>query len=213
MTQLVTKQNQTSLENRVTLAITGASGFAYGRRLLDCLLVADYQVFLLVSEAARAVALHENKLELEKTPTELGQQLNAEAYASGQLQICNDKEWGSPVASGSGSPASMVVCPCSGGTLSAIAQGASNNLIERAADVAIKENKQLIIVPREMPVSAIHLENMLKLARLGVTVMPASPGFYHSPKTVDDIIDFVVSRVLDQLGISQTLMPRWGVDE
>ena len=104
----------------------------------------------------------------------------------------------------------MVVCPCSTGTLSAIATGASDNLIERAADVAIKEGRKLILVPRESPFSAIHLENMLKLSRLGVTIMPAAPGFYHQPQSVDDLVDFMVARLLDHLGLEQTLMKRWG---
>ena len=125
-------------------------------------------------------------------------------------QLFTRDDWFAPVASGSASPSSMVICPASGGCISAIANGASNNLIERAADVAIKERRQLILVPRETPVSAIHLENQLKLARLGVTLLPASPGFYQQPKTVDDMVDFVVARVLDQLGIDQTLLPRWG---
>jgi 4-hydroxy-3-polyprenylbenzoate decarboxylase len=104
----------------------------------------------------------------------------------------------------------MVICPASGGTLSAIACGASNNLIERAADVALKERRQLIVVPREAPYSEIHLENMLKLTRMGAVVIPASPGFYHKPQGMNDLIDFVVARILDQLGIDQTIMPRWG---
>jgi len=104
----------------------------------------------------------------------------------------------------------MVVCPCSTGTLSAIATGASDNLIERAADVAIKEGRKLILVPRESPFSAIHLENMLKLSRLGVTIMPAAPGFYHQPQSVDDLVDFMVARLLDHLGLEQTLVKRWG---
>jgi len=118
--------------------------------------------------------------------------------------------WMSPVASGSSAPKQMIVCPCSTGTLSAIANGASDNLLERAADVVIKEKGQLILVPREMPYSAIHLENMLKLARLNVTIMPASPGFYQQPKTVEDLVDFVVARVLDHIGVPQSLLPRWG---
>jgi len=124
--------------------------------------------------------------------------------------VCGLEQWTAPVASGSGAPASMVVCPCSTGTLSAIASGASDNLIERAADVALKERRQLILVPRESPFSAIHLENMLKLARLGVTILPAAPGFYHRPQSVDDLVDFVVARILDQLGVEQTLVKRWG---
>ena len=116
----------------------------------------------------------------------------------------------SPVASGSHQARAMVVCPCTTGTLAAIAQGSSDNLIERAADVMIKENRQLIMVPRETPLSAIHLENMLKLARLGVTMLPANPGFYHKPQKVDDLVDFIVARVLDQLQIAHSLVPRWG---
>ena len=104
----------------------------------------------------------------------------------------------------------MVICPCSGGTLSSIAHGASNNLIERAADVALKERRQLILVPREMPYSEIHLENMLKLTRMGAVVMPASPGFYHQPTGISDLVDFVVGRILDHLEIEQSIMPRWG---
>ena len=115
-----------------------------------------------------------------------------------------------PVASGSGAPASMVICPCSTGTLSAVATGASNNLIERAADVALKERRQLILVPRETPFSAIHLEHMLKLSQLGAVILPAAPGFYHRPDSVAAMIDFIVARILNQLGIDHQLMPRWG---
>ena len=115
-----------------------------------------------------------------------------------------------PVASGSGAPSAMVVCPCSTGSLSAIATGASNNLIERAADVALKERRTLILVPRETPFSAIHLEHMLSLARMGAVILPAAPGFYHRPQTLDDMIDFIVARILNQLGVSHALMPRWG---
>ena len=115
-----------------------------------------------------------------------------------------------PVASGSGAPSRMVVCPCSTGSLSAIATGASNNLIERAADVVLKERRQLILVPREAPYSEIHLEHMLKLTRMGGVVIPASPGFYNRPESVEDMVDFVVARILNQLGLEQNLLPRWG---
>ena len=119
-------------------------------------------------------------------------------------------QWMAPVASGSGAPSAMVVCPCSTGTLSAIASGASNNLIERAADVALKERRQLLLVPREAPYSEIHLEHMLKLTRMGVVVVPASPGFYQRPQSVEDMVDFIVARLLSQLGFEQSLLPRWG---
>ena len=200
----------TDFHRTVTLAMTGASGAAYGLRLLDCLVQAGCWVYFMISSAARIVVEAETEIEL---PSEdrLEAFLTANFDADpGQIQLFTRDDWFAPVASGSASPSSMVICPASGGCISAIANGASNNLIERAADVAIKERRQLILVPRETPVSAIHLENQLKLARLGVTLLPASPGFYQQPKTVDDMVDFVVARVLDQLGIDQTLLPRWG---
>lgn len=196
---------------RVTLAFTGASGAAYGLRLLQCLLAADAEVFVIVSKAARVVIGTETDLRLPAGSGATEQALRDYAgVSSGRLVVCGLEQWTAPVASGSGAPAAMVVCPCSTGTLSAIATGASNNLIERAADVAIKEGRQLVLVPREAPLSAIHLENMLKLARLGVTIMPAAPGFYHRPETVAELVDFMVARVLDHLQIPHTLMPRWG---
>lgn len=196
---------------RVTLAFTGASGAAYGLRLLQCLLAADAEVFVIVSKAARVVIGTETDLRLPAGSGATEQALRDYAGVnSGRLVVCGLEQWTAPVASGSGAPAAMVVCPCSTGTLSAIATGASNNLIERAADVAIKEGRQLVLVPREAPLSAIHLENMLKLARLGVTIMPAAPGFYHRPETVAELVDFMVARLLDHLQIPHTLMPRWG---
>ncbi|MFM7433173.1 MAG: UbiX family flavin prenyltransferase, partial [Gammaproteobacteria bacterium] len=128
----------------------------------------------------------------------------------GQLRVFGDEEWTSPVASGSGAPLRMVVCPASMATVSAIATGASENLLERAADVVIKERGNLVIVPRETPFSAIHLENMLKLARLDVTILPANPGFYNRPARVEELVDFIVARVLDQFDIEHDLMKRWG---
>ncbi|MDF2939605.1 MAG: UbiX family flavin prenyltransferase [Gammaproteobacteria bacterium] len=196
---------------RICLAITGASGAPYGLRLLECLIAANCQIYLLTSNAGERV------LEIEegiKVPTEAKekQAFFTQQYQAkpNQIQCFGRDDWMAAVASGSNAPDAMIVCPCSGGTLSAIACGASNNLIERAADVMIKERKQLIIVPREMPLSSIHLENMLKLSQIGVTVMPASPGFYHKPQSINDLIDFVVARILDHLKISQNMMPKWG---
>lgn len=194
----------------VTLAMTGASGAQYGMRLLDCLIQANCQVQFLISDAARVVVQTETDIELpEDDLLEEFLTLNFDAEP-GQIVVSTSKDWFSSVASGSASPSSMVICPASGGTISSIACGASNNLIERAADVAIKEQRQLIVVPRETPLSEIHLENMLKLTRLGVMVLPAMPGFYQNPETIDDLIDFVVARILDHLGVEQNLLPRWG---
>ncbi len=200
----------------ITLAITGASGAQYGLRLLECLLAANCQVYLMISRAAEVVIRTETDLVLPdaSADTEDNEQLSAlkERFSAkeGQLLLFSREDWFAPVASGSSSPASMVICPASGGTLSSIAHGASNNLIERAADVALKERRQLIVVSREAPYSQIHLENMLKITQMGAVVIPASPGFYHEPKTINDLIDFIVARILDQLNVEQKVLPRWG---
>lgn len=199
--------------NVISLAMTGASGAPYGLRLLECLLEAGVDVYLMVSAAAQVVLATETDLDVPGRP-EAMQVFFSERFGArpGQLQVFGREQWMAPVASGSNAPRSMVVCPCSTGTLSAIATGASNNLIERAADVMIKERRQLILVPREMPFSPIHLENMHKLALLGVTIMPACPGFYHKPTSLQEMVDFVVARLLDHLGVVQQLSPRWGDD-
>jgi len=200
-------------QRTITLAMTGASGAQYGLRLLQCLLAADCKVYVMLSSAAAVVIRTETDLDLPETLEE--QQLFLNEYYGAddeQLQLLAKDDWFSPVASGSSSPSSMIVCPASGGTLSAIAYGASNNLIERAADVALKERRQLILVPREAPYSQIHLENMLKLTKMGALIIPASPGFYMQPQTINELIDFIVARILDQLGLEQDLMPRWGED-
>lgn len=195
----------------ITLALTGASGMPYGIRLLECLLAAGARVYLLYSQAAQIVARQEMDLALP------GRARDAEAFfaqrfgaAEGQLRAFGREEWFAPVASGSNPADAMVVCPCTMGTLAAIANGLADNLIERAADVMLKEARKLVLVARETPLSAIHLENMLRLARAGAVVLPANPGFYHHPQRVEDIVDFVVARVLDQLRIPHTLMQRWG---
>lgn len=196
---------------RVTLALTGASGAPYGLRLLQCLLAADRQVHLLVSRPGLLVVSGETDLRLSARPAQAAKTLT-ERYGAGpgQLRVYGQDEWTAPIASGSGVADAMVICPCSTSTLSSIAVGASNNLLERAADVTLKEQRPLIVVPRETPLSIIHLENMLRLARMGVLVLPANPGFYHRPARVEDLVDFVVARILDRLGVIQDLVPPWG---
>lgn len=196
----------------VCLALTGASGLPYGLRLLECLLAAGCRVQLLYSQAAQVVARQEMEFELPSRPAEARAALLARmpAVDAEKLAVFGREEWFAPVASGSNPPDAMVVCPCTMGTLAAIAQGLSDNLIERAADVVLKEGRQLIIVPRETPLSTIHLENMLRLARAGAVILPPSPGFYHHPQAIGDIVDFVVARILDQLRIPHALMRRWG---
>ncbi|MFP5409756.1 MAG: flavin prenyltransferase UbiX [Gammaproteobacteria bacterium] len=197
--------------NTVTLALSGASGMAYGLRLLECLLAADVRVYLLVSQAAHIVAKQELGVTLPARASDLQKQLSGGLNArDGQLRVFGREDWNAPVASGSNPADAMVVCPCSMGTLAAIAHGLSDNLIERAADVMLKENKKLILVPRETPFSALHLENMLALARMNAVILPANPGFYHRPQSVEAVVDFIVARVLDQLGIRHELMARWG---
>lgn len=196
---------------RVTLAVTGASGAQYALRLLECLVKADVEVYFLISQAAQLVVATETDIKLPPKSQALELFLTQRYSArEGQIRVFGKQDWMSPVASGSGAPSAMVVCPCSTGSLSAIATGASNNLIERAADVALKERRKLILVPREAPYSTVHLENMLKLSQMGAVILPASPGFYHKPESVDDLVDFVVARILNQLGIEQDLLARWG---
>lgn len=197
----------------VTLALSGASGMAYGLRLLECLLTAELQVYLLVSQAAHIVAKQELGIVLPARAGDLERQLSDSLGAhDGQLRVFGRDDWNAPVASGSNPADAMVVCPCSMGTLAAIAHGLSDNLIERAADVMLKEQRTLILVPREAPFSTLHLENMLALSRMNAVILPANPGFYHQPRSVADIVDFIVARILDQLGIQHELMARWGDD-
>lgn len=197
----------------ITLALTGASGLQYGLRLLENLLAAKREVFFLISSAAHAVAALELNLTLPKQTDKLQDYLCQKYRAnSGQLRVFDQLEWTAPIASGSHPSEAMVVCPCSSGTLAAIAHGMSNNLIERSADVMLKERKKLVLVPRETPVSQIHLENMLKLVTMGAVMIPASPGFYHQPQSINDLIDFMVARILDHLGVEHHLIKRWGVD-
>jgi 4-hydroxy-3-polyprenylbenzoate decarboxylase len=197
----------------ITLAVTGASGAQYAIRLLETLVAANCQVYVMVSKAAHIVIATETEHKWPAQAAQLESVLTEQFKAKdGQIRVFGKEDWMAPVASGSGAPSKMVVCPCSTGSLSAIACGASNNLIERAADVALKERRQLLLVPREAPYSEIHLEHMLKLTRMGAVIIPASPGFYHKPSSVDDLVDFIVARILSQLGIEQSLLKKWGAD-
>nr|WP_300307992.1 flavin prenyltransferase UbiX [Halomonas sp.] len=214
MTDVSPKPSMTAGFNApVSVALTGASGAQYGLRLIEMLVAARHEVWVMVSKAAHMVIATETDEALPARPERLAEVLG-ERYgaAPGQLRCFAREDWMAPVASGSGAAAAMVICPCSTGTLSAVATGASNNLIERAADVALKERRKLVLVPRETPLSAIHLEHMLSLTRMGVVILPAAPGFYHQPKCVEDMVDFIVARILNQLGIEQQLVPRWGDD-
>lgn len=201
------------MSKTVALAFTGASGLPYGLRLLECLLAADVRVWLLYSQAAQLVARQELDLVLPAQPREVQRLLAERCHAKdGQLAVFGAQDWNAPLASGSNPPDAYVICPCTMGTLAKIAAGLADDLIARAADVALKEGRKLILVPRETPLSAIHLENMLRVARAGGIILPPDPGFYHHPQSVQDLVDFVVARILDQLGVEHQLMRRWGAD-
>lgn len=194
--------------------MTGASGIQYALRLIECLVQANCEVYVLMSKPARIVMGMDTDLNVPSRTAQVQSQFS-EAYGAreGQLKAFGQEEWTAPVASGSGAPDAMVICPCTTGTLASVAAGTCNSLLERAADVVIKEGRKLIVMPREMPFSLIHLENMTRLARAGVIIMPPNPAFYNLPETIDDLVDFVVARVLDQLEVKQAIMPRWGIEE
>jgi 4-hydroxy-3-polyprenylbenzoate decarboxylase len=195
----------------IAVAITGASGTAYALRLLDCLVEADRDIYLMISQAGQVVLRMETELDVPNRPQE-AERFFTEYYGAepGQIRVFGRQEWTAPVASGSNPPAAMVICPCTTGTLATVAAGMCNDLIDRAADVMLKEGRKLILVVRETPFSIVQLENMLRLARAGAVIMPANPGFYNRPESVDDIVDFMVARILDHLGVAHELAPRWG---
>ncbi|MBI5861836.1 MAG: UbiX family flavin prenyltransferase [Rhodocyclales bacterium] len=197
----------------IAVAFTGASGLPYGLRLVDCLLAADCKVQLVYSPAAQIVAKQELDFTLPSRPAEAEALLTARFNAApGRLTVYGLQEWFAPLASGSNPPDAYVICPCTMGTLAKVAAGMADDLITRAADVVLKEGKKLILVPRETPFSAIHLENMLRLARAGAVILPPNPGFYHHPQGIAGLVDFVVARILDQLGVPQTLVAKWGAE-
>lgn len=195
----------------IILGMTGASGADYGLRLLQCLLEAGWPVQLLLSKAAQIVIHMETDLRLPSRTGDI-QRVLIDYYRCdpGQLRVYGQDQWTAPPASGSALARAMVVCPCTTGALAAIANGNSDNLLERAADVSLKEGRKLILALRETPLSVIHLENMLRLARAGAVILPANPGFYYRPTTAAQLVDFIVARILDQLAIPHTLLPRWG---
>ena len=195
----------------ITLAMTGASGAEYTLRLFECCLQKNIQVQFITSQPGQIVLGMETELKLSGSPQKMQQKLADYFNADPALiSVYSKDQWTAPPASGSSVADAMVVCPCSMGSLASIAVGSSENLIHRAADVAIKERRTLILVPRETPFSSIHLENMLKLSRLGVVILPPNPGFYHGANSVAELVDFIVARILDQLGIDNDLSPRWG---
>jgi len=192
-----------------TVAITGASGAPYAVRLLEQLCVAGQRVSLLVSSHGFRLLATETGIE---SIDALREAVGGRAWDD-LITVYDDADRGAAPASGSARSAGMVICPCSMGTLSAIAAGSSRSLVERAADVTLKERRKLILVPRETPLSSIHLENMLKLSMAGVVILPAAPGFYHQPKSIPELVDFVVARVLDQMGVEHSLGHRWGAEQ
>lgn len=202
-------------ERHIVLAITGASGVVYGLRLGEELLRAGVRLSLLVSGAGSMVLREECGLDWHGDRAAVAGKIGA--YFSGKCTprhmpaYYDENDFLAPVASGSNAPDAMVICPCSMGTLSRVAAGNSGNLLERCADVVLKERRTLVLVPRETPLSEIHLENMLKLARMGVRMVPAMPAFYSHPRSMDDLVNFVVGKALDALGIGNELYWRWGV--
>jgi len=190
----------------LVMAITGASGAPYAVRLLEALVQAQQRVQLIVSDHGLRLLRTETDI---NTIDALRARIGAAAWDA-SVTLFDDNDRGAAPASGSARNRGMVICPCSMGTISAISQGTSRSLVERAADVALKERRTLVLVPRETPYSTIHLENMLRLTRAGAVVLPASPGFYHRPAVIDELVDFVVARVLDHLGVEHAIGRRWG---
>ena len=195
-------------ERPVVVAVTGASGAPYAVRLIESLVQQKRPVSLIVSD--HGLRLLDTEMGIASVAA-LRDRVGAAEWDR-WVRVFDDRDRGAGPASGSALTAGMVICPCSMGTMSAIAVGASRSLVERAADVVLKERRRLVLVPRESPYSAIHLQNMLSLTQAGAVVLPASPGFYHRPKTIDDLVNFIVARVLDHLGVDNSLVPRWGTE-
>ncbi len=187
---------------KIVMGITGASGSVYSKRIIEVLLEKGYYLHIICTDNGKKVMKYETSIDIEEWVGALKKE-----YTNVKLENINDMF--SSVASGSYKYDAVLILPCSMGTLAEISNGYAKNLLTRAADVALKENRKLIIVPRETPLNAIHLENMLKLSRLGVTIIPAMPGFYHIPKTIEELVDFVVGKILDNLSIENDLFKKW----
>jgi flavin prenyltransferase len=199
------------MPHSIILGITGASGAIYAVRLLDVLLAAGREVHLSISPSGRDVLRHELKLDINLDNFRNVFHKAGDPIA-GELHYYHHQDFMAPMASGSFLTAGMVICPCSGSTLSSVATGAATNLIQRAAEVQLKERRKLILVPRESPLSLAHIDNMRSVTEAGAVVLPASPGFYNNAQTIDDLVNFVVARICDQLGIEHTLTKRWGTE-
>jgi 4-hydroxy-3-polyprenylbenzoate decarboxylase len=194
----------------IVVGITGASGAIYSARLLEVLLAAGRDVHLSISLAGRDVLRQELAIDVNLDNFDANRLRLRTSDAIGKLHYHHWQDFMAPIASGSFLTAGMVICPCSGASLSGVATGAANNLIQRAAETHLKERRKLILVPRETPLSLIHIDNMRRATEAGAVILPASPGFYHGEKTIDELVDFVVARICDQLGIEHSLSKRWG---
>ncbi len=197
------------MKHPLVVAITGASGVIYGQRLLEVLHSTETEVHLTISDSGRLVLQHELRLQIDLENFSLDQILPG-CKQRQNIKYHHYKDFMTPIASGSFKTGGMIVCPCSGSTLSGIANAASQNLVQRAADVHLKEKRPLILVPRETPLSLIQIDNLRTACAAGATILPASPGFYHGHQSVDDLVDFVVARILDHLGVENDLIKRWG---
>jgi len=194
----------------IAIALTGASGMPYALSLLKELIKTQDKIYVMISAAANTVIAMETDLKLGADTNAIEKNLSQYLGAKeGQIEVFSKNQWTAPVASGSNPPRALVVCPCTMSTLSAIAHGHADNLMHRAADVVIKEQKKLILVPRETPYSAIHLKNMLKLSRLVVVIMDSNPAFYQNPSCIQDLVNFVVARILDHLDVEHSLARPW----
>jgi flavin prenyltransferase len=198
------------IPHRILLALSGASGSIYGLRLAGELCRRGVELTVVITSSGQLVCREETGLDLSGDPVSATERLNAYLGGVAGIRMAAPDDLFFSSASGSAAPDAMIVAPCSMGTLARIAAGISGNLVERSADVMLKERRPLLLVPRETPFSEIHLENMLRLARAGARIVPAMPAFYHRPESIDDMVDFVVGKVLDQIGINNDLYRRWG---